>query len=685
MLHFTCVLGDLIFHYGCYTCEACKVFFRRSLKSSIDYECVTKRKVCTPAPDFRFQCRACRFKKCLDIGMSRHAIRTGRYTKRIHNRNKILLTRIENSKKTVPYLINHTDSQDLIIQCMNIFHDAVKIDWSKEISDFQTKFRNASAVCEDGIFPKNDYMEIFQVSGLEIDYRKSFMSILNSVMEISSTRFINAVSKIPGLKELSDEKFFHLLISHKDDIQIFNSSTSKLIWTEDGLSCNLGDGYVLTLKKDDFKNLTDANFVISEETVLQSIQNLNFTIEESIFLLIISLLNPIKGNENLRLYYNRYLIAFTSYHYGAYTCEACKAFFKRTVLRPNNLKCIANDNACIATEQMKFICRSCRFKRCLAIGMSLNSSKIGRTTRERLKSLQMYVKNSQAKSEKVPYLFNQTDSQDLIIMCSNVFSETLNLDWQSTIKDFDIKFKNAARLIEEGFFPQNDFMDILSVTGIEIDNRKGFSSLIDSIIVSSFLHFMKCIKKLPGLDILSEEDYYKVFFAHKHDIELLIYVVGGIIWKDEIIIINFDDKHQLKVPKKILESLLDDQAVNLEEEACIRITEANITFEEALLIIALRLFSPNKKFPHFKEFHHRLAVAFTRYLKSQYSNKYYLRFLQLMNLFSYFNEAYLIGDKWIANNFEYLSTIHCRPELLRHVWLDMDIRETMNLLQSLAL
>ncbi|XP_060552200.1 retinoic acid receptor alpha-like [Ruditapes philippinarum] len=78
-----CGVTSTGFHYGANTCEACKGFFRRnSKKSAIVYRCK-----CTPEEQdawkrgsVKYGCQACRFKRCLAVGMSKEAIKLGRYT-----------------------------------------------------------------------------------------------------------------------------------------------------------------------------------------------------------------------------------------------------------------------------------------------------------------------------------------------------------------------------------------------------------------------------------------------------------------------------------------------------------------------------------------------------------------------------------------------------------------------------
>ncbi len=62
----------------------------------------------------------------------------------------------------------------------------------------------------------------------------------------------------------------------------------------------------------------------------------------------------------------------SGYHYGIYSCESCKGFFKRTVQSKRNerLRCGRGDNCTIDIDSRKH-CASCRFNKCLFLGMKL--------------------------------------------------------------------------------------------------------------------------------------------------------------------------------------------------------------------------------------------------------------------------------------------------------------------------
>lgn len=57
-------------HYGQFTCEGCKSFFKRSVRRNLTYSCRANRQ-CPIDQHHRNQCQHCRLRKCLKMGMRR--------------------------------------------------------------------------------------------------------------------------------------------------------------------------------------------------------------------------------------------------------------------------------------------------------------------------------------------------------------------------------------------------------------------------------------------------------------------------------------------------------------------------------------------------------------------------------------------------------------------------------------
>ncbi|XP_062328487.1 estrogen-related receptor gamma [Osmerus eperlanus] len=58
----------------------------------------------------------------------------------------------------------------------------------------------------------------------------------------------------------------------------------------------------------------------------------------------------------------------SGYHYGVASCEACKAFFKRTIQGNIEYSCPVM-NECEITKRRRKSCQACRFQKCLRAGM----------------------------------------------------------------------------------------------------------------------------------------------------------------------------------------------------------------------------------------------------------------------------------------------------------------------------
>jgi len=67
----------------------------------------------------------------------------------------------------------------------------------------------------------------------------------------------------------------------------------------------------------------------------------------------------------------------TGAHYGVPTCEGCKGFFKRSILRKEKYRCYFGDG-CVITSDNRNRCKACRFQKCLKEGMSVQGVRMGR-------------------------------------------------------------------------------------------------------------------------------------------------------------------------------------------------------------------------------------------------------------------------------------------------------------------
>ncbi|XP_046877074.1 estrogen receptor 2a isoform X1 [Hypomesus transpacificus] len=78
-LHYCAVCHDYAsgYHYGVWSCEGCKAFFKRSIQGHNDYICPATNQ-CTIDKNRRKSCQACRLRKCYEVGMTKCGMRRDR-------------------------------------------------------------------------------------------------------------------------------------------------------------------------------------------------------------------------------------------------------------------------------------------------------------------------------------------------------------------------------------------------------------------------------------------------------------------------------------------------------------------------------------------------------------------------------------------------------------------------------
>uniref|UniRef100_A0A0R3RY09 Nuclear receptor domain-containing protein n=1 Tax=Elaeophora elaphi TaxID=1147741 RepID=A0A0R3RY09_9BILA len=72
----------------------------------------------------------------------------------------------------------------------------------------------------------------------------------------------------------------------------------------------------------------------------------------------------------------------SGFHYGVTACEGCKGFFRRSIQKQMEYRCL-RDGKCQIHRLNRNRCQFCRFRKCLAVGMSRDSVRYGRTPRRK--------------------------------------------------------------------------------------------------------------------------------------------------------------------------------------------------------------------------------------------------------------------------------------------------------------
>ncbi|XP_060074424.1 peroxisome proliferator-activated receptor alpha-like isoform X2 [Ylistrum balloti] len=308
------------FHYGVNTCEACKGFFRRSLKRKIDYRCQGPvGKECVIEPGRRNSCPKCRYKKCLAVGMSKEAIKTGRYTheKRTNDIREIKQLQKQElgreippgpSPRLSPLPFNVNSSKDISgetsparvkeemfcdeeIESLLTRMDKAQEEmygpmwkvWLDEDNDIikKTQKYHDEFMAKKELFgdlsgiSKEEHRTFYDTTGIDLDNRLEMMSNIATTMENGITKYIGFAKNIPGFSELSLDDQAALVKSSRFEFWFWGFY--RFINADLGITTNLkGNCYHI---RELFK-LWDETFITTLFSFVRSVQKLNLSVLE---------------------------------------------------------------------------------------------------------------------------------------------------------------------------------------------------------------------------------------------------------------------------------------------------------------------------------------------------------------------------------------------------------------------
>lgn len=170
------------FHYGVWSCEGCKAFFKRSIQGPVDYVCPATNS-CTIDKHRRKSCQACRLRKCYEVGMNKGSQRKER--KNSSNQSKAKRSSADFSDSTV----NSTSGNQ----------PAKSQRLSKSSSLVEELSKNDFAVPECKLNPS-------------IPLNKNYLlQLLIQVADKDLVQLINWAKHIPGYADLSLSDQVHLI------------------------------------------------------------------------------------------------------------------------------------------------------------------------------------------------------------------------------------------------------------------------------------------------------------------------------------------------------------------------------------------------------------------------------------------------------------------------------------------
>ncbi|XP_048728617.2 retinoic acid receptor alpha-like [Ostrea edulis] len=281
------------FHYGVNTCEACKGFFRRSLRRQTEYKCVKSDRNCVIAPGKRNGCPLCRYNKCLAVGMSKEAIKTGRYThekrtqdireiKRLQNHVEVKEEVVELPEEKLPVPVVNEEFENLsehIHNAQKTMYGPALAFWNNQkaivklTTDYAEAFRlKAEMFGSMNNLSKEEYQQFYNQTGIDVDNRMMLVSNFANTMERNITKFVSFTKMIPGFATLPVEDQASLVKSSRFEFWIFGFwkfiNVESRVLTGPAMRC-----YHST----ELCNVWDRDFVSALFNFAQTLHNLQMT------------------------------------------------------------------------------------------------------------------------------------------------------------------------------------------------------------------------------------------------------------------------------------------------------------------------------------------------------------------------------------------------------------------------
>lgn len=246
--HILCrVCGDKSsgFHYGVFSCEGCKGFFRRTVRQKMEYKACENEKGCLIMRISRNRCQYCRLKKCIEVGMSHEAVRLGRCPKKDRP-----------AKTSFMYLPRDT-TLDLDRQVRT----------EQMVLTVHTAFRKA---CDDF----DDFSALFMNKNITVEEKEDANHLYFRYLP-GTVRFITAFAKeIPLFKSLIEHDQRLLIKSGILEISAINDS----LHTEQNNHTIFNRKLNLSIPKDRLSRIGVLGNMFSDLTdVMNKLKKLNFT------------------------------------------------------------------------------------------------------------------------------------------------------------------------------------------------------------------------------------------------------------------------------------------------------------------------------------------------------------------------------------------------------------------------
>ncbi|CAG5131516.1 unnamed protein product [Candidula unifasciata] len=188
----------------------------------------------------------------------------------------------------------------------------------------------------------------------------------------------------------------------------------------------------------------------------------------------------------------------SGYHYGVTSCEGCKGFFRRSIQKQIEYRCI-RDGKCMVIRLNRNRCQYCRFKKCLAVGMSRDSVRYGRVPKRSKSQEDQSVTSSDSSLDQSALESKQLAIYDIILCISQAHHAHCAIT-EDKVKNI---VQHPATLMTKIHIPAGQ----LHFSNEELEMQKLLMwQQLASLITPSIHGVVEFSKRVPNFADLSQDD-----------------------------------------------------------------------------------------------------------------------------------------------------------------------------------
>ncbi|NXM62973.1 ESR1 protein, partial [Illadopsis cleaveri] len=202
----------------------------------------------------------------------------------------------------------------------------------------------------------------------------------------------------------------------------------------------------------------------------------------------------------------------SGYHYGVWSCEGCKAFFKRSIQGHNDYMCPAT-NQCTIDKNRRKSCQACRLRKCYEVGMMKGGIRKdrrgGRVMKQKRQREEQDSRNGEASSTELraPTLW----PSPLVVKHNKKNSPALSLTAEQMVSAL---LEAEPPLVYSEYDPNRPF------------NEASMMTLLTNLADRELVHMINWAKRVPGFVDLTLHDQ-----VHLLECAWLEILMIGLVWR----------------------------------------------------------------------------------------------------------------------------------------------------------